>query len=272
MSKKSKTVIEPKKSYTSFSKEELLVRLKDVIPEEEYKKVRERGLSEIVAVYRREFEGREKRLRVLGSVPIKGEFNVMRLYLSDGNSIILISPFDFTTTMSFYKGEVYTAWGYVYGIKTNMALKLVDIVPDVRTGKLTGVYLVMMSPAFLDHDINVVDLDKKIDALKIAEKKLEVMKADALKYKQAAVSLERLVESVREAHMDEAERIKEIAETYAAPIIETTLYSMKAVNDLMENARKDYLSENTKWISIAKYIIAAVIAGGLIYLLAVILR
>lgn len=232
-----------------------------VVSEEVAKEIqKESTLGWENVVYEAIVDGKVRRYPTTTITPKRGKFFVMRTYETNGSSRILVSPQDWNESFPFSIGPVLTKYGLSDGQTCNITLKLIDVMLDVSSEEIIGVYLVVMTPSFAKIDVDARKLLKTVTEVDVLRAKEEVMVHEALNFKfQLEEALQR-AETYRQALFNRETDIVKLAEDFASPIIETTLAALAATKDMFDQYYKDKETwmEQYKW-----YILAA--AGAVLF-------
>lgn len=210
-------------------------------------------------VYEATIDGKIRRYPTTTITPKKGKFFVMRTYESDGRSRILVSPKDWNESFPFSVGPVLTKYGLADGQTCNITLKLIDVMVDISSEEVIGVYLVVMTPSFAQINVDARKLIKTVTNYDVLRAKEEVMTHEALNLKYQLDEAMQRAETYRQALFERETNIVTLAEDFAAPIIETTLGALAATKDMFDQY---YGNESTFWEQWKVYIIIMLLAIG----------
>lgn len=185
-------------------------------------------------VYEAVVDGERKRYPVTTGVPTAGRFFVFRTYELDGDSRIIISPRDWDASFGFSEGPILTKYGFGTGNTCNITLKLVDVMIDVATEDIVGVYLLLMSPRFAQITVNPRKITEEFtDDIK-NDIKERVLTNEALMLKFQLDEAIKRAETYREAMMNANHNIVEMAEAFAAPVVEAAIAALDAPENMFD--------------------------------------
>ena len=210
-------------------------------------------------VYEAMIDGKMRRYPTTTITPKRGRFFVMRTYESDGRSRILVSPKDWNESFPFSVGPVLTKYGLADGQTCNITLKLIDVMVDITSEEVIGVYLVVMTPSFAQIDVDAKKLIKTVTDYDVHRAKEEVMTHEALNLKYQLDEAMQRAETYRQALFDRETNIVKLAEDFAAPIIETTLGALAPTKDMFDQY---YGQDGSFWEKWKVYIIIMILAVG----------
>lgn len=214
-------------------------------------------------VYEATVDGKVRQYPTTTITPKRGKFFVMRTYETNGTSRILISPKDWNESFPFSIGPVLTKYGLSDGQTCNITLKLIDVMLDISSEEIIGVYLVVMTPSFAKIDVDARRLVRSVTEADVLRAKEEVMVHEALNLKfQLDEALQR-AETYRQALFNRETDIVKLAEDFASPIIETTLAALAATKDMFDQ----YYKDKESWVEQYKWYIASA-AVAIIFLVA----
>jgi len=212
-------------------------------------------------------DGRARYYSATTATPRSGKFYGIRTYEDDDRSRVLISHKDYNESFPFSEGAVLTKYGIDTGKTCNITLKLVDVMIDVGSEKVIGVYLVIMTPSFAQIDVDAVRLVRQLEQKDISKIKEETLTHEALMLKFQLQEAIKQAETYRQALFDRDTNIVKLAEDFAAPIIETTIAALSAAKDMFEEYYKNkggnWFVENWKPVV---GITAFIVAASLLYL------
>lgn len=221
-----------------------------------------------VVVYEAVIDGRSRMYAATTSVPIAGKFFVMQTFEDEDRTRILISHRDFNESFPFSEGVVLTKYGPSKGITCNVTLKLVDVVVDVVSERVIGVYHVLMTPTFAQRGVDVEKLVDKLSKQDMLQIKEEILVHEALMLKFQLEESVKQSETYRQTLFERQSNIRELAEDFAAPIIEVTLSALRATEEMFdkwfakdESSILKFLKSNWKIIAI----IFAILMIGYVY-------
>lgn len=200
--------------------------LTSVLPTEEHR--------EELVVYEAVIDGRSRMYAATTSVPIAGKFFVMQTVEDDDRTRILISHRDFNESFPFSEGGVLTKFGMSNGTTCNVTLKLVDVVVDVVSERVIGVYHVLMTPAFAQRGVDVEKLVDKLTKQDMFQIKEEILVHEALMLKFQLEEAVKQSETYRQTLFERQGNVRELAEDFAAPIIEVTLSALRATEEMFD--------------------------------------
>lgn len=212
-----------------------------------------------MVVYEAVIDGKAKQYPVTTITPRKGKFYVIRTYESKGRSRIIVSPKDWNESFPFSKGPVLTKYGITEGHTCNITMKLIDVMIDVVSEEVIGVYLIIMTPNFAQIDVDAKKLLQTVTDYDVLKAKEEIITHEALNLKFQLDEAMQRAETYRQALFDRETNIVKLAEDFAAPIIETTLAALAATKDMFDQYYKDRAPflEKYKWYILTLIIIAA---------------
>jgi hypothetical protein len=212
-------------------------------------------------------DGKARYYPATTATPRSGKFYGIRTFEDNERTRVLISHKDYNESFPFSEGAVLTKYGIDTGKTCNITLKLVDVMIDVGSEKVIGVYLVIMTPSFAQIDVDAVRLVRELEQQDISRIKEETLTHEALMLKFQLHEAMKQAETYRQALFDRDVNIVKLAEDFAAPIIETTISALSAAKDMFEEYYKtksgNWLLENKKLV-LGFVIFAA--AAALIYL------
>ena len=219
-------------------------------------------------VYEAIVDGKARYYPATTATPRSGKFYGIRTFEDDDRSRILISHKDYNESFPFSEGAVLTKYGIDTGKTCNITTKLVDVMLDVSTERVIGIYLVIMTPSFAQIDVDAVRLVKELEQHDISRIKEETLTHEALMLKFQLHEAIKQAETYRQALFDRDTNIVKLAEDFAAPIIETTISALSAAKDMFEEY---YKTKNGNWfMQNWKLVIAISVftaAAALLYLL-----
>jgi len=197
-------------------------------------------------------DGKARYYPATTATPRAGKFYGIRTFEDDDRSRILISHKDWNESFPFSDGAVLTKYGIDSGKTCNITTKLVDVMLDVSTEKVIGIYLVIMTPSFAQIDVDAVRLVRELEQKDISRIKEETLTHEALMLKFQLHEAMKQAETYRQALFDRDTNIVKLAEDFAAPIIETTIAALSAAKDMFEEYYKskggNWLLENKKLV------------------------
>ncbi len=208
-------------------------------------------------VYEAVIDGKVRRYPTTTITPKRGKFFVMRTYETNGMSRILVSPKDWNESFPFSIGPVLTKYGLADGQTCNITLKLVDVMVDISSEDIIGVYLVIMTPSFAQIDVDARKLVKTVTNANVLKVKEEIMIHEALNLKFQLDEAMQRAETYRQALFDRETNIVKLAEDFAAPIIETTLAALAATKDMFDQ----YYRQQEPWYEIYKFYLLSGVAA-----------
>jgi hypothetical protein len=212
-------------------------------------------------------DGKARYYSATTATPRAGKFYGIRTFEDDDRSRILISHKDWNESFPFSDGAVLTKYGIDTGKTCNITTKLVDVMLDVSTEKIIGIYLVIMTPSFAQIDVDAVRLVKELEQKDISRIKEETLTHEALMLKFQLKEAMKQAETYRQALFDRDTNIVKLAEDFAAPIIETTISALSAAKDMFEEYYKskdgNWFRENWKLVLGGSIFI---VAAALLYL------
>jgi len=226
------------------------------LPEQIQESLREKWQN---IVYEANIDGKVRRYPTTTITPRRGKFFVMRTYESDGRSRIIVSPKDWNESFPFSVGPVLTKYGLADGQTCNITLKLIDVMVDITSEEVIGVYLVVMTPSFAQMDVDARKLIKTVTDYDVMRAKEEIMTHEALNLKYQLDEAMQRAETYRQALFDRQTNIVKLAEDFAAPIIETTLGALAATKDMFDQY---YGNESSFWEQWKVYVIIMILAIG----------
>ena len=103
-------------------------------------------------------DGKARYYPATTATPRSGKCYGIRTFEDDDRSRILISHKDYNESFPFSEGAVLTKYGIDTGKTCNITTKLVDVMIDVSSEKVIGIYLVIMTPSFAQIDVDAVRL------------------------------------------------------------------------------------------------------------------
>jgi len=183
-------------------------------------------------------DGKARYYPATTATPRSGKFYGIRTFEDEDRSRILISHKDYNESFPFSEGAVLTKYGIDTGKTCNITLKLVDVMIDVISEKVIGIYLVIMTPSFAQIDVDAVRLVKELEQQDISKIKEETLTHEALMLKFQLHEAIKQAETYRQALFDRDTNIVKLAEDFAAPIIETTISALSAAKDMFEEYYK----------------------------------
>jgi len=189
-------------------------------------------------------DGKARYYPATTATPRSGKFYGIRTFEDDERSRVLISHKDYNESFPFSEGAVLTKYGIDTGKTCNITMKLVDVMLDVATEKVIGIYLVIMTPSFAQIDVDAVRLVKELEQHDISRIKEETLTHEALMLKFQLHEAIKQAETYRQALFDRDTNIVKLAEDFAAPIIETTIAALSAAKDMFEEY---YKTKNGNW-------------------------
>lgn len=191
-------------------------------------------ISSDYVLYESIIDGKSRYFPATTATPKGGKFYGIKTYEDNDRSRILLSHKDFSESFPFSEGPVLTKYGVDMGKTCNVTLKLVDVLLDIATERVIGVYLVIMTPSFAQIDVDAVRLIREVEVKDIARVKEAVLVHEALMLKfQLKEAVER-AETYRQALFNRETDIVKLAEDFAAPIIENTLAALSAAKNMFE--------------------------------------
>jgi len=206
---------------------------KKLLPSTFIEEPKKRSITERV-MYEANVEGTVRSYPVAVSTPRAGRFFVMKTYEEDGRSRIIISPKDWNETFTFSEGMVITKYGLAKGSTCNVTLKLIDVLVDVDSERVIGVYIAMMSPNFSRLDVDVHKLLAESTQSDIGQIKEEVLVHEGLMLKFQLDEAIRRGETYRQALVGRNINVVKLGEDFAAPIVEITLGALDATKRMFE--------------------------------------
>ena len=203
-----------------------------------------------MVVYEAKIDGKTKYFPATTVIPRYGKYYGIRTFEDDNRTRILMSQKDYNESFPFSDGPVMTKFGLDTGKTCNITIKLVDVLLDVTSERIIGVYFVLMTPSFAKIDVDAIRLVKELESKDVMGMKEEILTHEALMLKFQLEEAMKQAETYRKALFERADNITKLAEDFAAPIIETTLSSLSATRDMFDKyweSKEEYNFWKENW-------------------------